>query len=128
MMNPMSRFGAMPKLLDEAEIKELSHQPGFETHLARKLRQARRRAFGLYLAELAAEFRAIEKEALDHAANDPGVDPDFVNAVLKIKFRFTVSVWLLRTSLWLPSSFLPGTHRMAVNLVGSLQPLLARTH
>jgi hypothetical protein len=127
MMNSMSRFGAMPKLLDEAEIQELSHQPGFENHLARKLRQARRRAFGLYLAELAAEFRTIEKEALDRAANDPGVDPEFLTAVLNIKFRFTVSVWLLRSSLWLPPNLLPGTHRMAVNLVGSLQPLLAKT-
>jgi hypothetical protein len=128
MINPMSRFGAMPKLLDEAEIEKLSQQRGFDAPLTRKLRRERRRVFGLYLSELAAEFRLIEKEALDRAANDPGVDPEFLNSVLKIKFRFTMSVWVLRTSLWLPPSLVPGTHRMALELVGSLRPLLARTY
>lgn len=124
MMNQMSRFRAMPKLLDRSEIEHLSGEPGFNNRLARRLRTERRRIFGLYLTELVTEFRALEREALDRAANDPGVDPNFLNSVLKIKFRFSTSVWLLRTSLWLPVNSLPGTDRVLASLIASLQPLV----
>ena len=124
MNNSASHFGAMPRLLDETEIESLARQPGFDAALIRKLRQHRRRTFALYLSELSAEFHLLEREALGHAANDPGADAAFAESVLKIKFRFTVSVFLLRTSLWLPPNALPGMRQMAADLIGSVEPLL----
>ena len=116
------RFAAMPKLVDERELAELGRQAGFDARLLRKLRVERRRAYRLYLAELVEQFRIFEKEALDRAANDPGVDPGFAEQVLKAKARFAVSVWLLRASLWLPSVTLPKTYKWTVDLVAALKP------
>jgi hypothetical protein len=127
MLNRISRFGAMPKLLDRVEIEQLSREPGFNRHLARRMRTERRRIFSLYLTELVTEFRVLEREALDRAANDPGVDPKFFDAVVRIKLRFSASVWVLRTSLWLPVNSLPGTDRILSNLIASLQPLLPKS-
>ena len=117
----------MPKLVDEAEFAELAKLPGFEARLLRKLRAERRRAFRLYLAELVSDFTLLANEALDRGANDPNMDPDFLEAVLKIKTRFTVSVFLLRASLWLPATALPKTHQLTLELVGSLRPLLSKS-
>lgn len=115
----LSRFAAMPKLVDQRELDELARKGGFDTQLLRKLRLERRRTYRLYLFELIAEFRSCEKEALYRAANDPGVDPGFAGEVLKIKARFMISVWMLRASLWLPASALPKTHQWTRDLVGA---------
>jgi hypothetical protein len=126
MIHPISRFEAMPKLLDETELGELARQRGFDSHLIGKLRRARRRTYGLYLTELSDAFQSLAKEALDRGANDPGVDPAFVDAVLKVKMRFTISVWLLRASLWLPAGITSKAQQLTIDLVGSLKPLAAR--
>ena len=123
---PLSRFGAMSKLVDEHEFTALASQRGFDARLLQRLRLQRRLAFRLYLSELEREFKRIERQALDRAANDPGVDPGFAEEVLKLKARFTMSVWLLRLSLWFPTLGLPQAHQRTMDLVGSLKPLMSR--
>ena len=121
-----SRFAAMAKLVDEREFVALGRQAGFDARLLRKLRLERRRVYRLYLSEMVAEFRSFESEALDRAANDPGVDPGFAEEVLKVKARFTVSVWLLRMSLFLPAFSLPTTHQWTLDLVGAVRTQLSK--
>ena len=108
----------MPKLVDEREFVELRNQRGFDALLLSKLRAERRRTYKLYLSELTAEFRLLSQEALNRAANDPGVAPGFAEEVIKAKTRFTISVWLLRASLYLPGITLPRTYQWTLNLVG----------
>ena len=124
----LPRFAAMSKLVDEREFSELGNQAGFDSRLLRKLRTERRRVYSMYLAELVAEFRSLVSEALDRAANDPGVDPGFLEEVLRVKTRFEVSVWLLRASLWLPSATLPRIHRRTLDLLGSMKSQLLKTY
>ena len=116
-----SRFSAMPKLVDESELAVLSRQPGFDARLIRQLRSVRRRAFRLYLSEIAAEFRTHARESLDRAANDPGVDPAFTEAVVKAKTRFEVSLFLLRASTFLPAFTTDRTRRWTVDLLDSMR-------
>jgi len=123
---PLSRFGAMAKLVDEQEFIELAGQGGLNAQLLRRLRAQRRRAFRLYLSELEQEFLQIQRQALDRAANDPGVDPRFAEEVLNLKARFTISVWLLRLSLWFPAIAMAQTHQRTLDLVGSLKPLFSK--
>jgi hypothetical protein len=116
----LSRFAAMPKLVNERELAELEQMAGFDSRLVRKLRAERRRAYRLYLSELVAEFRTIEREARDRSANDPGVDPGFAGEVMRLKARFEISVLLLRISLMLPALVMPKTHQWTLDLVGAL--------
>ena len=115
----LNRFAAMPKLVDQHEVVELSRQAGFDERLLRKLRTERRRAYRLYLSELVSEFRTIERAARDRAANDSGVHPDFAEAVFKAKLRFEISVLVLRASTWLPLT-LPQTHKWTVDLLRTM--------
>ena len=117
----MNRFAAMPKLVDQYELAELRRQPGFDDRLLRKLRTQRRRAYRLYLSELVLEFRTIERQARDRAANDSAVNQDFAEAVFKAKLRFETSAFLLRLSTWLPAVTLPKTYRLTVDLLGSMK-------
>ena len=121
-----SRFAAMAKLVDEREFTELGRERGFDARLLSRLRVERRRVYRLYLSELVAEFRSFEKEALYRAANDPGVAPGFAEEVLKVKVRFTVSVWLLRMSLCFPAISLPQTHQWTMELVGAARTQLSK--
>ena len=117
----------MPRLLDEDELGELAHEPGFDSALIRKLRQQRRMTFGLYLDELSAEFKSIANEALERAANAPNGDPHFLQSIVNIKLRFTLSVWLLRASLWVPGSLRGKARQITIDLVRSLEPVLERS-
>jgi hypothetical protein len=125
MMHRLSRFEAMPRLLDEIEIEELSRQPGFDPKLISRLRKERRRAYTLYLNEVAAEFHSLAKEAMDRGANDPNVEPDFVGSVVRVKARFAISLFLLRASLALPLLSRLKVQQMTVDLVQSLKPMAA---
>lgn len=116
----------MAKLIDEREVTELSFQDGFDARLVRKLRTERRRTYSLYVSELVTEFRYFERQALDRAANDPGVAPGFVEELLRIKMRFTISVWLLRASLWLPAVTRFKAHQRAVDLMRAMRPLISK--
>jgi len=124
MMHAISRFEAMPRLLDEHELEELASQPGFDATLVRKLRRERRRTYSLYLTEVSAEFHSLAKEALYRGANDPNIDPGFVGSVLKVRLRFTLSLWMLRASLYLPAKTRPDARQMTINLLGSFKPML----
>lgn len=124
-----SRFRALPRLLDDAELRLLANETGARPELLKRLRKVRRDACNLYLNELSTDFRKLERAAMDYAANHPDGDPETLETILKIKFRFQISVWRLRLHLWCPLLNRTQTQvALAGQLVdGLLQPLMVRT-
>jgi hypothetical protein len=53
----VERYRPMLRLLDDSDLKFLSAQPGFDPHVAVRLRRQRHRIFGCYLTSLQSDFR-----------------------------------------------------------------------
>lgn len=87
-----SSYYPMEGLLADEDFRFLSHQPGFDLSLYRKLRSERLRIFRQYLSRLILDFNRLHAAArvlLAHAHQDRS---DLVTQLMWLKLRFSVGV------------------------------------
>jgi hypothetical protein len=89
----------MHRLLDAADLQYLASQPGVTQKDIARFQQDRRRAFRMYLRELAAEFSALHAQARELVAVSPQENSELVGNLIRMQARFWFSLASLELQL-----------------------------
>ena len=92
-------YAPMERLLDERDFVFLSQQPGYDPHIAKRLRAERKQVFNAYLGRLEQDFNRLAgicKFMLVHSAEDR---LDFAKTLWRQQMTFYFSVYVLRFRL-----------------------------
>lgn len=88
----IAKYRPMLRLLDEAEFRYLSSQPGCSDQLIRRMRIERRRIFRSYLKSLVRDFNRLHvagRMVLVYSGSDR---PEFASALLRTRLQFSLAV------------------------------------
>ncbi|HML16080.1 MAG TPA: hypothetical protein VK419_03605 [Bryobacteraceae bacterium] len=84
----LARYEPMTRLLHDPDLHFLEKQPGYRPEIGQKLRRERLRIFRLYLADLAADFRALHAAAREMVANSDAQHADLIAPLFRQQFTF----------------------------------------
>lgn len=88
----LERYEPMMRLLNQDDLDYLKSQPGYRPETGARLLRQRRRIFRLYLASLAADFRALHAEARQIAANSDAQHADFIRSLFRQELTFWFAI------------------------------------
>ena len=93
------RYRPMLRLLGDDDLQFLRSQPGFNRHLASRLRRQRRAIFRGYLAGLKSDFRRVTTALRALILQSRYDRPDLASALVRAEARFAMGLAVVRVRL-----------------------------
>jgi hypothetical protein len=97
-------YEPMRQLLDPQDVDFLASQPGVGRDQISEFNRNRRKIFRMYLRELAADFRALHRQARELVAASPEKSGDLVEMLLRQQVRFWMGLVAIEMQLAMESA------------------------